>query len=495
MSSLRIRGLFFSLIITLFSQSATAQMNDASTERVERYFERIRSNDALLTQFFLAMPKGGDLHHHFSGSIYAEEMYDVALKQDFFVSKDSLFIYRQMPPRALTNDTSIYRLSDPRTDPNIRSQLIQFWSIKDFVAGSESNEEHFFQSFGRFGPAIGGSEPLFLHAMKERAIKENIQYIETMFLRPNFDRSMASFQTYQHVNDSLLLYSERSHDSIKARKTFLLMYNTLQQDATFMRNVTLHRDRVKEITNESALSNGRDSLITIRYQNYVVRTAGPSDVFAQLLLSMASCDDSLLLGVNIVAPEDNEIAMRDYWLHMQMFAFFHSEFPNVPDDLHAGELTLGVVKPEDLTWHIDSAVYIAAPKRIGHGVDVAYEGESGKLLDYMHDHNIAIEINLASNEFILGVKDERHPFALYEAHNVPIVISTDDAGVLRSNLIQQFVLLANRYREVHYKEIKSFVYNSIHFSFLPMKEKQRLVNTLDDKFQRFESEIVKEYDR
>jgi adenosine deaminase len=286
--------------------------------------------------------------------------------------------------------------------------------------------------------------------------------------------------------------SEHSHDSISGLSIFQEMYNRLANDAEFLENAKKHHDRVVQITNASALEDGADSLVTIRYQNYVDRTASPSDVFAQLLLSFASCDDSLILGVNIVAPEDNPIAMRDYWLHMQMFAFFHTKFPNVPIDLHAGELTLGFVKPEDLTWHIDSAVYIAHPKRIGHGVDIAYEREGDKLLDYMHEHNIAIEINLASNEFILGVKNGRHPFPLYEAHHVPIVISTDDPGVLRTNLTEQFVLLTSRYKEVTYSEIKSFVYNSINYSFLPKLTKNQLLQKLDERFQRFETKIASE---
>jgi adenosine deaminase/adenosine deaminase CECR1 len=29
------------------------------------------------------MPKGGDLHHHFSGSIYAEPMIEDAINDDF----------------------------------------------------------------------------------------------------------------------------------------------------------------------------------------------------------------------------------------------------------------------------------------------------------------------------------------------------------------------------------------------------------------------------
>jgi adenosine deaminase len=37
------------------------------------------------------------------------------------------------------------------------------------------------------------------------------------------------------------------------------------------------------------------------------------------------------------------------------------------------ELTLGLVQPEDLTSHINDAVYTAGANRIGHGVDMAYE--------------------------------------------------------------------------------------------------------------------------
>jgi adenosine deaminase/adenosine deaminase CECR1 len=47
--------------------------------------------------------------------------------------------------------------------------------------------------------------------------------------------------------------------------------------------------------------------------------------------------------------------------------------------MHAGELTLGLVQPEDLTSHINDAVYTAGANRIGHGVD-AYESKSYELL-------------------------------------------------------------------------------------------------------------------
>jgi adenosine deaminase len=58
---------------------------------------------------------------------------------------------------------------------------------------------------------------------------------------------------------------------------------------------------------------------------------------------------------------------------------------------------------------ITSAVFQAGADRIGHGVDIAFETEALRTLDYMAAQKIAVEINLTSNEFILGVKDGSIP--------------------------------------------------------------------------------------
>ena len=160
--------------------------------------------------------------------------------------------------------------------------------------------------------------------------------------------------------------------------------------------------------------------------------------------------------------------------------------------MHAGELVLGIVQPEELTWHIGEAVHTAGAKRIGHGVDIPYEANSYDLMRYMAENKIAVEINLVSNEFILKVKNDRHPISLYKDFGVPIVISTDDAGVLRTNLIEQYVLLAKRYPEISYRDIKRFVYNSIDYSFIEEPAvKQKLRNDLRKRFREFEEMVGK----
>ena len=109
----------------------------------------------------------------------------------------------------------------------------------------------------------------------------------------------------------------------------------------------------------------------------------------------------------------------------------------------------------------------------------------------MRINDIAAELNLVSNEFILGIKNDAHPIALYKKAGVPIVICSDDAGVLRSDLTEQFVLLAARYKNISYKDIKKFVFNSIDYSFIKESDvKNKIKNRLEEKFRGFEQSMA-----
>src|SRR3546814_16062555 len=97
---------------------------------------------------------------------------------------------------------------------------------------------------------------------------------------------------------------------------------------------------------------------------------------------------------------------------MAMFRFLEGKYPDVKVSMHAGELALGLVPPEDLADHIARAVASGA-RRIGHGTDIAYEDKAPETLARMAREGIAAEINLTSNAVILGVKGREHPLALY----------------------------------------------------------------------------------
>ena len=245
-----------------------------------------------------------------------------------------------------------------------------------------------------------------------------------------------------------------------------------------------------------------DSDVTMKLQGYASRNSDPLVVLAQLyiihkamqvqkdvlknVMKIENASD-VIVGCNIVAAENSENSMLYYKAHMIMFSVLKEWFQRTENDqdvypntsLHAGELTMGLIRPEHLTYHISEAVNTAGAKRIGHGVDIVFEHNSSELLKTMAQQKIAVEINLTSNEFILGVKGDSHPFTIYKDYvyrdkdefgnikdyKIPVVISTDDPGILRTSITEEYTRAVYRY-DLTYAELKEIVSNSITYSFL-----------------------------
>lgn len=463
---------------------ATHSANEVATGR---YFASLvkgsEPQQSALTLFFEQMPKGGDLHHHYSGALYAEQYVDFLDKQGVCVNKTSYRIETDKKvveaeralPSAQRNCLSSGELY---ADDQAYREVLQRWSSKDFYnhgAIQPPPDRQFFQTFGFFGPVSNANFADGLHTLKQRAIAENVSYIETMFkLAPfkgdgDFDRNAWQAEADDGALDILL-----------ARQL-----DALEHDSAFNASI---RDYVSKI--ETAAAGIDDADFTMRYQAYVLRLLGPSQVFSSMVAGFKAVGQSqLIVGVNIVGQESQQVSMRDYELHMKMFRFLKHRYPQVKVALHAGELALGDVPPEGLKFHIDEAVNIGMADRIGHGIDLAYEKNAMAILNKLKAADIPVEINLTSNEFISGVKGGNHPVTLYRRFGVPFVISTDDAGVTRHDLSHEYMLFASRYRP-DYAEVKRLSYASIRYAFLPAAQRSRLSAQLDARFARFEAAIA-----
>ena len=198
----------------------------------------------------------------------------------------------------------------------------------------------------------------------------------------------------------------------------------------------------------------------------ILRDFPKEQVFAQALLGFEiASTDPRVVGVNLVMPEDGVISMRDYALQMRIIGFLHSVYPKVHISLHAGEIKAGDVPPNELCCHVRMAVEVAHAERIGHGVDVLYEQHPYDLLKEMANKHILIETNLTSNDVILGIKGDQHPFPIERKFAVPLALSTDDEGVSRIDLTHEFVRAVETYN-LHYADVKQLVRASLEHSFL-----------------------------
>src|SRR5439155_12041144 len=143
-----------------------------------------------------------------------------------------------------------------------------------------------------------------------------------------------------------------------------------------------------------------------------------------------------------------------------------SVYPKVHISLHAGEIAPGLVTPDGLRFHIREAVELGHAERIGHGVDVMYETDAAGLLKEMAARHIMTEINLTSNDVILGVTKEWHPLPSLRAAHVPVALSTDDEGVSRIDITHEYTRAALDF-SLSYLDLKAMVRTSLDHSFLP----------------------------
>lgn len=459
------------------------------------YFDKIKAENfkgshAALREFFTAMPKGGDVHNHLTGSAYAETYFELAVKKNMYVNLETGKLYKKKP-----EDVKAIRLSKEMDDlHNHRMTLIDKWSIRNFQPYKYplGPDEYFFGTFGLLSALTSDIDDLahLMHELKVRAVKENVQYLEVLGTSPSVPADCFLGDDYGMYDNQLKECVKNGSYDENLQETLEKIIEQFEEQAeqavdtyiAFIRNLD---EMSNALDNHLGVDTGN---LVCRYQGYSSRGGEPLKVFAQLYVVHKACmkdGGNLLTGCNIVAAENGEKSMLYYRLHMEMFAALADRFATVNTSLHAGELTLGLGRPEHLTYHINHAVNTAKADRIGHGVDLPFEQKSDELLQTMKRGKIPVEINLTSNEFILGVKDSEHPIILYHNAGIPIIISTDDPGILRTSLTEQYALAALRYG-FSYIEIKQFVYNSINYAFLTETDKNGLITELDNLFVGFE---------
>ncbi|MGK2911598.1 MAG: adenosine deaminase family protein [Sphingobium sp.] len=420
--------------------------------RTAAYLDTIADSPPRLRMFLQKMPKGGDLHNHNGGAIYAEDFLRWAADGRLCIATDTFHIVAppcnapdRVPAAGLERNYPLY------------SQVIDALSTRGFETGvgdpKVSGYDRFFATFDAFWTAAPGNEGKALAATRQQAAADHVTYVEL----GNGSRQVADLVTKVHGIDPT------DFEALLARVKPLLPAAVGRARADY--------DRFEA---DAAAINGCKGptptpacAVEARHLYTAIRTDPPAEVFAQLAFGFALVEaDPRFVGVNIAAPEHDPVAVRDYALHMRMIAFLKARYPKVALSLHAGELTLGLVPPRDLGFHIRDAVEVAGAKRIGHGIDISYETDAVTLLRRMARDRIAVEINLTSNAVILGVKGKAHPLSLYREYGVPVTLSTDDEGVSRSDMTNEYVRAVME-QGLRYADLKQIVRDTLQYSFLP----------------------------
>jgi adenosine deaminase len=445
------------LVLPVLVRSQTAAKEPVSTagtaeQRAARAYEAARANPLDLEAFLRRMPKGADLHYHFPGGIYAETWIRDAAEDGLCVDLASHAFVKPQPVCGAGQAPAAQAF----TDQTLYDALINAFSMRSFVpTPGFSGHDQFFSTFARFYGLVSQSHAgEWLDEVASRAAAQNEQYIELMDT-PDFGH--AAQIAYEigwkddlgQLRDALLARGLRDEVAV-ARAA-------LDESAASRRDIE-HCGTPQEMPG---------CKIVFRYIYQILRGFPKEQVFAQTLLGFETASaDPRFVGINYVMPEDGTVSMNDYALQMKIVGFLHGLYPKVHISLHAGELAPGLVPPEGLCCHIRLAVEEAHAERIGHGVDVMHEDRPYDLLKEMAAKHVMVEINLSSNDGILGVTGKDHPFPIYRKFHVPVAVSTDDEGVSRIDMTHEYVRAANTYA-LSYGELKQMVRTGLEHDFLP----------------------------
>jgi adenosine deaminase len=447
-------ALFLLLPALVRSQTAAkepAALTGTAEQRAARAYESARANPLDLEAFLRRMPKGADLHYHEAGGIYAESWIRAGAEDGLCVD---LARHAFVAPQPVCGAGQV-AAAKAFSDQNLYDALVDSFSMRSFVPKSgTTGHDRFFDTFDKFFLANSHHAGERLDEIASRAAAQNEQYLEIMET-PDFSHTIQIAREIGWRDDLAQL-----RDALLARG--------LRDDVAVARADRDAAEASRRAIEHCGTPEEKPACkVMIRYIYQVLRDFPKEQVFAQTLLGFeVDSVDPRFVGITYVQPEDNRTPMADYLEQIKFIDYLHSVYPKPHINLHAGELAPGVVPPEGLCCHIRLAVEIGHSERIGHGVDVMHEDRPYDLLKEMATKHVMVEINLTSNDVILGVTGRDHPFPIYRKFHVPVSLNTDDEGVSRIDMTHEYVRAAETYA-LSYTDLKQMVRTGLEHDFLP----------------------------
>lgn len=494
-----------------------------SISEIEKKFDIIKQSKAALFSFFSMMPKGGNLHQHFASTVYVEHYVDYLLKQPYFINVKNLVILATLD-NVTEGVEDFIPLKDMPESVRIeyKLKLMKEWNVKDYYT-LVSTDLHYFAVFGYFD--LGANNFNYRESLldlKNRALNQNVSYVESMFLYCNSQSvKSAHAEVLAKGNTALMAFNKTLNKMPNplSQENYLAFKAIVDNIFAECKDSIIAAAQTHNNIVETALVGINDENFAIQFQNFVFRNEMPMDVFIAMATAFQSASTSKnISGVNIVSAEHGAMALDCYNLHMLFYQYFEALYPKEKYTIQAGEFASNTVKSDHLGIHVRKALNLKNLRRIAHGLDIIYDNhfidtiqqiqarnEVAQALkgnyelnfdiefleqSYVEDKNyLAFECNFSINKHLLQIEEDIHPATIYLKHNIPMVVCTDDAGVLSTNMTEQFVTLVTKFGFT-YKDIKKMCFDSIRYANLKdFSTKKALFAKLLADFDAFENRI------
>lgn len=451
---------FACMVAALFFPALAGASLPSPGKTVEQWFEAFKESatDEELYRFLYAMPKGGDLHNHLSGSVLDDWTYRLAVDQ----SRHGYIFYT----RVRINNCRPYGGNAFGSDPYLLLFVTLQQSSYDLLSDCEKSE---------FKP------------LTELDAQERSAWVNSMVLDKPHEGRDEFFQTHWqrmgdlyanpfYAADALVQNMQAfGREGVRYLESMVGVLGFKRADGSIYppdEVADIYRQRLQE---PDALATG----VTVRLQVAVLRFAPSAEDMLRTLYAFVARNRDLWVGVNFVGREDND---KGYPLRfMQTLRELRREYHGVRLSVHAGEV-------DEPNHHVRDTLLLGAD-RIGHGVNLITDDDTMRL---MRHGPYLVEINLVSNRLLEYVSDySEHPFPEYLRTGIPVALSTDDRGMWDSNLTDEFFVAVREYN-LSWPELVTLSRNSLQYSFAEDSVKAQLLGDFAIRLGDFERRLQRQ---
>ena len=402
----------------------------------EDVFSRIKreASPEELYRFLYAVPKGGDLHHHHGGSIFAEDWYRVATDPELNGGIRYFTRYR-IENCGEDGDSNWGRSGHDRS---LYWVNINEWTWK---ALSQCHRREF--------------KPIEKLTRKEREVWEASMVLD----RPGEGRNEFFENHWSRINelfDNPYVMAELLVENMKRFGAEGLIYLEPQIGSKGFHDregKPLSSSAVNEIYKERiSRPDARETGVTVRFLVTVLRFREDAPQQIMPTFEFISRHNDLWRGINMAGREDNQKGYPARFT--KAFDDALRRFSGIGISIHAGE-------QDEPSSHIFDTLRLGAT-RIGHAVNLIHDAHTMQL---MRSGQFMLEINLVSNHMLEYVEHPReHPFPIYLRHGIPCALSTDDRGMFDSNMTDEYYTAVSNF-DLTWEELDGLGRNSLRFSF------------------------------
>ena len=430
--------------------------NSAVAGGTNGWFEQLKAtgDKVAIYQVLMAMPKGGDLHSHDSGSVFSEWWYELALDQE----RNGYRYYTK---------TEINNCREYGGDEFAAPYLMYFRTIQ------ESNWQ-----------ALGECEQAEYKTLADLDPIEKKAWLNSIRLDKEYEGRDEFFQRHwQRLGDlpaNPYLAMEALVRNIKAFSKEGVIY--MEPDVNVFGSIRadgsrFSPDEVAEIIRDRlAAGDVIETGMTIRLQLAILRFLPGATEHLKIIYRFVAENNDLWVAVDLVGREDNGKGYPKRFL--ETMRDLRRQHHGVRLSIHGGEV-------DEPNQHVRDTLILGA-ERIGHGVNLISDPD---LMLLMRGGPYLVEINLVSN-LMLGYVDDfsEHPFPEYLRLGIPVALSTDDRGMWDSVMTDEFFVAVQEFN-LSWDEIKILSRNSLKYSFAPEDVKRDLLKTYEKRISAFEKKM------